>query len=139
MWAQLIQQGAQNTLKAGSTLLEGKFQDDVAEANARIAEQRAESKALAITSEREKLAKNQRGVKADQRMTVASRGGLMGGTDLLTLAEESKNMQMDQLEMVRQRDVALIEGKNQANMIRWKKDVNKKGRKWTALAQLHGG
>jgi hypothetical protein len=38
-------------------------------------------------------------------MSVASRGGLMGGTDLLTLADEAEKMQLDQLELMRQRDI----------------------------------
>jgi hypothetical protein len=120
------------------TLMEGRLQEDVAQANARIAQQQAEAQAASIMAEREKLAEQQRGAKAQQRMSVASRGGLMGGTDLLTLAEEAKKMQMDQLEMVRQRDIALTEGMNRAQMMKWQAKQQKRAGYWTAGAQMLG-
>ena len=120
------------------TLLEGKIGEDVAEANARIAKQRAQAQAQSITMERERLADAQRGMKAKQRMSVASRGGMMGGTDLPTLTEQAKDMQMDQLEMVRQRDIALTEGANQAQMLKWEAKQKKRAGYWTAGAQLAG-
>lgn len=120
------------------TILEGRMQEDVADANARLIEQRAEMQAQSIEAERERLTDAQRKIKATQRMSVASRGGLMGGTDLLTLAQEAKEMQMDQLEMVRQRDIARITGANQAAMQRWQGEQAKRASRWTAGMQLGG-
>lgn len=120
------------------TLLEGRLGEDVAEANARIAQEQAQAQASAIDYERERLQDSQRGVKAKQRMSVASRGGLMAGTDLLTLAEESRKMQMDNLEMVRQRDIALITGQNKAAMMKWQAKSQKRAGYWTAGAQMAG-
>lgn len=120
------------------TLLEGRLQEDVAEANARIIEQQAQAEASAIDAQRERLTDQQRKMKATQRMSVASRGGLMGGTDLLTLAEEAKQMQMDQLEAVRQRDITLISAKNRAEMAKWQAKSAKRAGYWTAGAQMAG-
>ncbi len=120
------------------TLIEGRVGEDIAEANARIAEQQARAQADSIDAERERLADSQRQVKAKQRMSVASRGGLMGGTDLLTLADQAGEMQMDQLEMVRQRDIALAQGANQASMMKWEAKARKRAGYWTAGAQLAG-
>ena len=47
-------------------------------------------------------------------MSVASRGGTLGGTDLLTLLDQAEQMQLDQLESIRQRDIALISGEQEA-------------------------
>lgn len=120
------------------TLLEGRLQEDVAQANARIIQQQAEQEAQSTDASRERLADQQRGMKATQRMSVASRGGMMGGTDLLTLAEQAKEMQMDQLEMVRQRDIALIDGQNRANMAKWTAKQQKYAGYYTAGAQMAG-
>ncbi len=120
------------------TLMEGRLGEDVAEANARIVQQQAKMQADTINYERERMADSQREVKAKQRMSVASRGGLMGGTDLLTLAEEAKTMQMDQLEMVRQRDIALITGENKAAMMKWEAKAKKRAGYWTAGVQMAG-
>ena len=121
------------------TLLEGKIGEDVAEANARIAKQRAQAQAQSITMERERLADAQRGMKAKQRMSVASRGGMMGGTDLLTLAEEAKQMQLDNLEMVRQRDLSMIGGENESTMTMLEGLAKKRAGYWTAGATAAEG
>lgn len=120
------------------TLLEGRLGEDVAEANSRIVQDQAKAQAASIDYERERLQDSQRKVKAKQRMSVASRGGLMGGTDLLTLAEEARTMQMDNLEMVRQRDIALIGGENKANMMKWEAKQRKRAGYWTAGTQMAG-
>lgn len=83
----------------------GKARQAVSNRNADIIRQEGEASAAAIEASAGRLATDQRGMKAKQRMSVASRGGLMGGTDLLTLADEAEKMQLDQLEMVRQRDI----------------------------------
>ena len=83
----------------------GKARQAVSNRNADIIRQEGESSAAAIGASAERLARDQRGLKAKQRMSVASRGGLMGGTDLLTLADEAEKMQLDQLELIRQRDI----------------------------------
>ena len=129
MWWALAQQGAQT----GLSLLEARKQKDVQEAAFRIRQQEGASKIQAIEYERERLADSQRGIKAEQRMSVASRGGLMGGTDLLTLAEEAKNMQMDQLEMVRQRDMEEIRMANEKALQDYQQNYTKNMIKgWTS-------
>ncbi len=120
------------------TLMEGRYGEDVADANARIAMQQAEAQAASLESERGRLTDQQRKVKAKQRMSVASRGGMMGGTDLMTLANEAKEMQMDQLEMVRQRDIAMTEGYNRAEMMKYEAKAKKRAGYWTAGGQMLG-
>jgi hypothetical protein len=83
----------------------GQQRQAVSNMNARTIRQEGETSAQAIEESARRLGEDQRGLKATQRMSVASRGGLMGGTDLLTLADEAEKMQLDQLELMRQRDV----------------------------------
>jgi hypothetical protein len=51
-------------------------------------------------------------------MSIAGRGGLETGTDLLSLIESAKNMQLDLLELERQQDISRIGGETQAQQIR---------------------
>ena len=51
-------------------------------------------------------------------MSIASRGGLEAGGDLLAMINSAKDMQLDLLEMETQQDIALYRGKIEAQQIR---------------------
>lgn len=112
-------------LQAGASLVSGLFgrsaakkQERTARAmaryNANVIRQNAKAEADAIESNLGNLIKGQREIQALQRMSVASRGGTLEGTDLLTLINQRKEMQLDNLELLRQRDLALITGEQKA-------------------------
>jgi hypothetical protein len=86
--------------------------------NAKVAEIQAEAEQASIDFQSRRLVKQQREIKAQQRMSIAGRGGLEAGTDLLSLIESAKNMQLDLLELERQQDIARIGGETQAQQIR---------------------
>ena len=86
----------------------------MAQYNANVARVNARSEADAIEFSARRLAKQQRELQAQQRMSVASRGGTLGGTDLLTLLDQAEQMQLDQLELQRQADIATITGEQKA-------------------------
>lgn len=121
MWWAVAAQGAQ----MGMSYLEKKKQKSMEEAAFKMRQLDGESKIQAIGSQRDRLTKQQREIKAQQRMSVASRGGLMGGTDLMTLANEAKEMQMDQLEMVRQQDIERVRMDNEAALQDYQKNYTK--------------
>ncbi len=113
-------------IQAGASILGGIFGSKAASKQARAARamarynasvirMNAQAEADAIEAQSKRLTKQQREVFAQQRMSVASRGGLETGGDLLSLIESAKNMQLDLLEVQRQRDIARISGENQAN------------------------
>jgi hypothetical protein len=82
--------------------------------NAAVTRANAKAQSDAIKSSSKRLVKQQREAKAQQRISIASRGGLETGTDLLSMIESAKNMQLDLLELERQQDIARISGENQA-------------------------
>lgn len=82
--------------------------------NAKIIRANAQAEADAIEFATRRLGKQQRELKAQQRMSVASRGGTLGGTDLLSILDQAQEMQLDLLELTRQRDLATIAGENAA-------------------------
>jgi len=90
----------------------------IGEYNAKVAMIQAEGEQQAIDFQSRRLVKQQREAKAQQRMSIAGRGGLEAGTDLLSLIESAKNMQLDLLELERQQDIARISGETQAQMAR---------------------
>ncbi len=90
----------------------------IGEYNAKVAMIQAEGEQQAIDFQSRRLVKQQREAKAQQRMSIAGRGGLEAGTDLLSLIESAKNMQLDLLELERQQDIAQIGGETQAQQIR---------------------
>lgn len=116
-----------------------KSQSAMAKYNAKVAENDAIAAQYAIESERAQLTKGQREAKAKGRMSVASRGGVVGGTDLLSLAEEAKEMQLDQLELSRHKDIASIRGASEAAMSRYQGKVAKSAGRWTVGTTLLGG
>ncbi len=116
-------------LMAGASLAQGimgnraankqaKRARQIGEYNAKVAEIQAEAEQASIDFQSRQLVKQQREVKAQQRMSIAGRGGLEAGTDLLSLIESAKNMQLDLLEMQRQQDISRIAGETQAQQIR---------------------
>jgi hypothetical protein len=88
----------------------------IGEYNAKVAMIQAEAEQASIDFQSRQLVKQQREIKAQQRMSIAGRGGLEAGTDLLSLIESAKNMQLDLLELERQQDIARISGETQAQM-----------------------
>jgi hypothetical protein len=124
------------SLKVYGTLRAGRERQAMMKRNAAIVEQDAKSQALAMEEGGRRLAQDQRGMKATQRMSVASRGGLMGGTDLLTLADEAEKMQLDQLEIMRQRDIGLEKAKYQARVLKYQGKMAKYQSRWTAAIGL---
>jgi hypothetical protein len=89
----------------------------MAQYNANVARVNAESESDAIEFSARRLAKQQRELQAQQRMSIASRGGTLGGTDLLMVLDQAEQMQLDQLELQRQSDIATITGEQQARSI----------------------
>lgn len=118
---------------------QGKAQEAMAEYNAKVAENEALARQQAIEAESRELARGQREMKAQQRMSVAARGGLMAGTDLMALAQEAKTMQLDQLELQRQQDLAGIRGASEAAMSRMQGKAAAQAGRWTAGATLLQG
>ena len=90
----------------------------IGEYNAKVAELNAKVQKDALVQESRKLVKSQREEKAQQRMSIASRGGLEAGGDLLAMINSAKDMQLDLLEMETQQDIALYRGKIEAQQIR---------------------
>jgi len=90
----------------------------IGEYNAKVALIQAKAEADAIDSQSRRLVKQQREFAAQQRMGIAGRGGLERGTDLLSLINSAKTMQLDLLELKRQQDIAKISGETQAQQIR---------------------
>jgi len=120
---------ALTAIQVGSSLIGGIFGKSAAkkqarkarqigEYNAKVAMIQAEAEQASIDFQSRQLVKQQREIKAQQRMSIAGRGGLEAGTDLLSLIESAKNMQLDLLELERQQDIAQIGGETQAQQIR---------------------
>ncbi len=116
-------------VQVGSSLLGGIFgrrsakkqarrAKQIGEYNAKVAMIQSEAEQASIDFQSRKLVKQQREIKAQQRMSIAGRGGLEAGTDLLSLIESAKNMQLDLLELERQQDIARISGETQAQQAR---------------------
>ena len=112
-------------IQAGASILGGLFgrrsakkqakaARQMADYNAKIIRANAQAEADALEFTTRRLAKQQRELQAQQRMSVASRGGTLGGTDLLSILDQAQEMQLDLLELTRQRDLATIAGENAA-------------------------
>ena len=106
-------------LAAGSSIMQGRAAQKEAEYNADVVEANARAEELAIGAEAERLADEQREVKAQQRVTAAqSGGGLSAGQNIMVLAEQAQKMQMDQLELQRQQDIVTQRGESQASLLK---------------------
>mgnify|MGYP003124735418 FL=1 len=86
----------------------------IAQYNANVFRANAEAESDAIEFSAIRLAKEQRELQAMSRMSVASRGGTLEGTDLLSYLNQVEEMQLDQLELQRQADIATITGEQKA-------------------------
>ena len=115
-------------IQAGASILGGIFGNRaakkkaraakaMAQYNASVARMNAESEAQAIESQERRLTKQQRELQAQQEMSVAGRGGVLAGGDLLSFLDQAQEMQLDKLELIRQRDLATIGGENKARSI----------------------
>jgi hypothetical protein len=125
-----IMSGGYGTYRAG------KAARAQAEYNANVIGQETLAQQRAISAQARQLATDQRGIKAKQRMSVSGRGGLNEGTDLLTLADEAEKMQLDQLEMVRQRDIVGIKGREAIIQERERGKAAFRAARWTAYRQM---
>lgn len=99
-------------LKAASQ--EAKARKAMAKYNASVIRMNAKAEADAIESQSKRLVKQQREFAAQQRMSISQRGGLVAGTDLQSLIDSAITMQLDLLEVQRQRDIALLAGESKA-------------------------
>ena len=124
---------------AGAALMQGRAAQKEADYNAEVAEEQARAEELAIGAEAERLADEQREVKAQQRVTAAaSGGGLASGQNIMILAEQAQKMQMDQLELQRQQDITTDQGASQASLLRQRGDNARKGSYLSAITSGAG-
>jgi hypothetical protein len=100
---------------------EAKARMAIARYNAASIRQDAAEAAEALEVESRKLYRNQREFFAQQFMNIASRGGrveeLPTGGDLGLVLDGLELAQLDVLERVRQRDLILARGENEANKV----------------------
>mgnify|MGYP003108519746 FL=1 len=92
----------------------GKAHDAMAKYNAKVARQQADAESMAIAERGRRLARDQRELRGMQQAAVAGTGGMIAGTDLLALADQSAQMSLDQLELKRQSDIAQLGGESKA-------------------------
>ena len=109
---------AQGIMGASAARKQARKARQIGQYNAMVAQIQAEAEQASIDFQSRQLVKQQREIKAQQRMSIAGRGGLEAGTDLLSLIESAKNMQLDLLELQRQQDIARISGETQAQQAR---------------------
>ncbi len=109
---------AQGIMGASAARKQARKARQIGQYNAMVAQIQAEAEQASIDFQSRQLVKQQREIKAQQRMSIAGRGGLEAGTDLLSLIESAKNMQLDLLELERQQDIARISGETQAQQAR---------------------
>ena len=86
----------------------------IARYNSSVAMRDAESEQDVIQFNARRIADEQVRLQRQQRMNVASRGGVMGGTDLLQILDQAATMQEDQLEMQRQSELAIARAEEAA-------------------------
>ena len=116
----------------------GKSQQAMAEYNADIAQNEAIAKQQQIEAEGRQLSKQQRSEKARMRVSVSGRGGLAEGTDLLSMAESARDMQLDQLELQRQKGIVGTHGQSQVDMYKHQGKQAASPYKWIT-AGVQGG
>lgn len=85
--------------------------------NANVARRNSQASSDALRSQAETMSLTQREMKAQQRMNVASRGGMEAGTDAMSLRNQSILMQLDAIEAQRRSQLALIAGEEEAEQI----------------------
>ena len=104
---------------AGSAVMQGQAAKNEADYAAQVAREKGKAESLAIGAEAERLSDEQREVKGQQRVSAAqSGGGLSSGQNILILAQQAQKMQMDQLELQRQQDIAERGASNEASLLK---------------------
>ena len=124
---------------ASSARKQAKRARQIGEYNAKVAMIQAEAEQASIEFQSRRLVKQQREFQAQQRMSIAGRGGLEAGTDLLSLIESAKNMQLDLLELERQQDIARISGETQAQQARMGAEAQAQAYKAQGRQAMIGG
>jgi hypothetical protein len=137
-WVVVAVAGTTAAVAGYSSYQSGKAQEAMADYNAEIAQNEAIAQEQAIEAEARRMSKGHREAKARGRVSVSGRGGLAEGTDLLAMAEQSRNMQLDQLELQRQQDVAKTHGASQVGMYKYQGKQARSPYKWIS-AGLGGG
>lgn len=97
----------------------------------------------AITDQGNRLAKHQRELRAQQRMSVRSRNGVIAGGDLLALINSAADMQTDLLQLGRAYQLAGLNGTVRADQILYEADMNAQaaiaqGEANAAMSRAHG-
>ena len=87
--------------------------------NASIIKRNLEEELAVFRATGSQLTKSQREFKAQQKMNVAGRGGVMGGGDLSSFLESIKMMYLDQMELKRAEANARITANNEAERAIW--------------------
>ena len=106
-------------VSAAAAVAQGQAAKKEAEYQAKVAQARGKAEELAIGAEAERLADEQREIKGQQRVTAAQAGGgLSSGQNILLLAEQAQKMQMDQLELQRQQDLATSGASTEASLLK---------------------
>ena len=85
--------------------------------NAAVARRNAQASAETLEQQAELMTLNRRELQAQQRMNIASRGGVAAGTDASSLLQQRTLMQIDAIEMARRSQLALIAGEEEAEQI----------------------
>ena len=124
---------------ASSARKQAKRARQIGEYNAKVAMIQAEAEQASINFQSRRLVKQQREFQAQQRMSIAGRGGLEAGTDLLSLIESAKEMQLDLLELERQQDIARISGETQAQQARMGAEAQAQAYKAQGRQAMIGG
>jgi ketosteroid isomerase-like protein len=138
-WIAVGVAGVSAGMQAFSGYQQYKGQKAMADYNAKVAENEAIALEQATKANLATMFMDQRMTKAAQRMSVSGRGGTSSGTDLMSLAYEAQKMQLDNLEVLRQRDVGIMTAKSNAAMSKYQgKQAKVKGR-WTVGTALMKG
>ena len=92
--------------------------------NASVARRNAQSNAETILHTAETQTLSRREIQAQQRMNVASRGGVEAGTDMMALVQQRTLMQLDAVEMQRRAGLAVQAGEAEAEQIMMEAKTN---------------
>jgi|TARA_R100000479_G_scaffold176409_1_gene130687 hypothetical protein len=85
--------------------------------NAAVARRNAQASFETLKAQAETQTLTRRELQAQQRMNVASRGGVEAGTDMMSLIQQRTLMQLDAIEMQRRASLALAAGEEEAEQI----------------------
>lgn len=102
----------------------GRYNSAIVQLNTRI-------ERMQIKEQGDRLSKQQRELKAQQRMSIRGRGGIMGGGDLLQVIESANEMQTDLFQIMRTSALAQLSGDVKSNQILFESEMNAKA----AIAQ----